>query len=177
MAVIIHKIRARILLPCWDRTQGHANMNYEIPRHDDVIRWKHFPRYWPFVRGIHRWPVNFPHKNNDAELWCFLWSAPKRTAERTIGTPVIWDAIALVKACCVPGITGQNGRHFADDIFKCIFGYEKFCILIKMSLKFVPEDLIDNNPALFKIMARRRIGDKPLSEPMLTWFIDAYMRH
>ena len=30
--------------------------------HDDVIKWKHFPRYWPFVRGINRSPVNYPHK-------------------------------------------------------------------------------------------------------------------
>ena len=30
--------------------------------HDDVIQWKHFPRNWPFVREIHRSPVNFPHK-------------------------------------------------------------------------------------------------------------------
>ena len=30
--------------------------------HDDVIKWNHFPRYWPFVRGIHRSPVNSPHK-------------------------------------------------------------------------------------------------------------------
>ena len=30
--------------------------------HDDVIKWKHLPRYWPFVRGIHRSPVNSPHK-------------------------------------------------------------------------------------------------------------------
>ena len=30
--------------------------------HDDVIKWKHFPRCWPFVRGIHRSPVNSPHK-------------------------------------------------------------------------------------------------------------------
>ena len=30
--------------------------------HDDVIKWKHVPRYWPFVRGIHRSPVNSPHK-------------------------------------------------------------------------------------------------------------------
>ena len=30
--------------------------------HDDVIKWKHFPRYLPFVRGIHRSPVNSPHK-------------------------------------------------------------------------------------------------------------------
>ena len=30
--------------------------------HDDVIKWKNHPRYWPFVRGIHRSPVNSPHK-------------------------------------------------------------------------------------------------------------------
>ena len=43
--------------------------------HDDVIKWKHFPRNWPFVRGINqsRW---FTHtKASDAELWCLLWSA------------------------------------------------------------------------------------------------------
>ena len=33
-----------------------------ICSHDDVIKWKHFPRYWAFVRGIHRWPVSSPHK-------------------------------------------------------------------------------------------------------------------
>ena len=30
--------------------------------HSDVIKWKYFPRYWPFVRGIHGWPVNSLHK-------------------------------------------------------------------------------------------------------------------
>ena len=30
--------------------------------HDDVIKWKNFPHYWPFLRGIHRSPVNSPHK-------------------------------------------------------------------------------------------------------------------
>ena len=44
--------------------------------HDDVIKWKHFPRYWPFVRGFtgHRWIPRT--KASDAKLWCFLWSAP-----------------------------------------------------------------------------------------------------
>ena len=31
-------------------------------RHDDVIKWKYFPRHWPFLRGIHRLPVTSPHK-------------------------------------------------------------------------------------------------------------------
>ena len=30
--------------------------------HDDVIKWKHFPRYWPFLRGSHRSPMNSQHK-------------------------------------------------------------------------------------------------------------------
>ena len=30
--------------------------------HDDVIKWKYFPLYWPFVRGIHRSSVNSAHK-------------------------------------------------------------------------------------------------------------------
>ena len=43
--------------------------------HDDVIKWKHFPCYWPFVQGIYRSPVNSPQKASDTGLWCFLWSA------------------------------------------------------------------------------------------------------
>ena len=41
--------------------RGHF-MESMCNSHDDVIKWKHFPRYWPFVRGIHRGPVNSPHK-------------------------------------------------------------------------------------------------------------------
>ena len=48
--------------------------------HDDVIKWKHFPRYWPFVWGIHRSPVNSPYKGQWRQ-WCFLWSAPEWTVE------------------------------------------------------------------------------------------------
>ena len=44
--------------------------------HDDVIKWKDFPRHWPFVRINYRSPVNPPTKASDAELWCFHWSLP-----------------------------------------------------------------------------------------------------
>ena len=39
--------------------------------HDDVIKWKHFPRYWPFLRGILRSPVNSPHKGQWREALMF----------------------------------------------------------------------------------------------------------
>ena len=42
----------------------------------------------------------------------------------------------------------QNGRHFPDNIFKCIFMNENIQTTIKISLKFVPRSPIDNNPAL-----------------------------
>ena len=66
------------LIQCWRRFTapcGVTNDNESIICHDkvqcwnvfccghgDVIKWKHFPRYWPFVREIHRSPVNSPHK-------------------------------------------------------------------------------------------------------------------
>ena len=45
-----------------------------IPWHDDIIKWKHFPHYWPFVRGIHRSRVNSPHKGQwrGALMFCLI---------------------------------------------------------------------------------------------------------
>ena len=66
---------------------------------------------------------------------------------------------------------------FADDIFECIFMKETFCISIPISLKFVPKGPIDSKSALVQVMAWRWTGIKPLPEPMLTQFTDAYMLH
>ena len=62
--------------------------------HDDVIKWKHFPRYWPFVRGISRTAVDSLHKDQWRGALMFsliCTAAPKQTVEQTIETPVIWD--------------------------------------------------------------------------------------
>ena len=61
----------------------------------------------------------------------------------------------------------QNGCRFAHDTFKRIFLNENVRISIKISLKFVPKDPINNNPTLVLIMAWRWPGDKSLSEPMM----------
>ena len=65
-----------------------------------------------------------------------------------------------------------NSRHFADDTFKYIFLNENVIISAKMSLKFVPKGPINNISTLVQMMAWRRPGDKPLSEPMM-----ARLRH
>ena len=61
----------------------------------------------------------------------------------------------------------QDGCHFPDDVFKCIFLNENAWILIDVSLNFVPKVRIHNIPALVQIMAWHLPGDKPLSEPMM----------
>ena len=48
-----------ILVKCMTLASRDPNRS-----HDDVIKWKHFPRYWPFVWGIHWSPVNSPHKGH-----------------------------------------------------------------------------------------------------------------
>ena len=61
MSAILFRIQRVI----WHVLVDQINLRYMSVLanwHDDVIKWKHFPRYWPFVRGIHRSPVNSPHK-------------------------------------------------------------------------------------------------------------------
>ena len=93
--------------------------------------------------------------------------------------------IVSVYAPC-GGVTETQRTHLplykmaailADDIFKHNFFNENIRIYIHISLKFVPASLIDNTSALVQVMAWRRVGDKPLPEPMITQFTDAYMRH
>ena len=72
---------------------------WNIPFHDDVIKWKHFPRCWPFVRGIPRSPVNFVHKGQwcgalmfslicalnkrlSKQSWCWWFETPSRSLWR-----------------------------------------------------------------------------------------------
>ena len=76
--------------PIWSRS---LNINM-LP--DDLIKWKYFPSYWPFVSGIHRSTMDSRQKASDAELWYLLWSAPEQTVEQKIETLVIWDTIALI---------------------------------------------------------------------------------
>ena len=64
----------------------------------------------------------------------------------------------------------QNGRHFPDNIFKCIFLNENIQILIKISVEFVPKDPINNIASLVQIMAWHQPSNKPLSEQMIVYW-------
>ena len=75
--------------------------------HDDVIKWKHFPRYWPFVRWIHRSPVNFPHKSQ-------------------------WRGALMISLICVwPNGWVKNGE--AGDLRRCRVHYDVNVMLLVFS--------------------------------------------
>ena len=75
---------------------------------------------------------------------------------------------------CFPLWTKWPLRPRQDDISRCIF-YEKCWISIKRWLKFFPRNSNKNKRALFQIMAWHRTDDKPLSEPMVSWFTGEYL--
>ena len=66
----------------------------------------------------------------------------------------MFDGIKVSTGQCSKSVNsshpGKNGRHFVDDIFKCIFLNEKFCVLIRILSKFVPKGLIENSERWFR---------------------------
>ena len=83
--------------------------------HDDVIKWKHCPRYWPFVRGIHRSPVNSPHKGQWRGTLVFTlicaringWINNRQAGDlRRYRTH--YDVIVMSNAACVSAMTKIN---------------------------------------------------------------------
>ena len=72
--------------------------------HDDVIKWKHFPRYWPFVRGIHWWLVDSPHKGQWRGAFMLYLICAWTNGWENNQAPMIWDAIAFIMTSlwCAP---------------------------------------------------------------------------
>ena len=98
------------------------------------------------------------------------------------------DHISLAFYCAVrnilqvdPSVLTHQGREkwlwYGRRYIKCIFLNENFWISNYISLKCILHCLIDNMSSLVQIMACHRIGDKPLSRPMMVQSTDAYMCH
>ena len=79
--------------------------------------------------------------------------------------------MAITEELTYPGLDKMTAI-FLKTFCQYIFLNKYTCILIKISLNFVPKGHINNIPALFQIMAWCQSGDKPLSE-----FTDTFMHH
>ena len=69
-------ISSALNVTCWPVFIGIISMTLVQSYHDDVIKWNHFLRYWSLMWGIHRSPVNSPHKGQWRGALIFPWSAP-----------------------------------------------------------------------------------------------------
>ena len=107
--------------------------------HDDVIKWKHFPRNWPFVRGIHRSPVNSPHKGQwrGALMFSLIcaringWVNTREAGDLRRYRPhydviVMW----LLKTPLVEGL----GKHYLESIIFSLTNLEQFWMSISVSV-------------------------------------------
>ena len=130
-----------------------------------------------FQRNIHHTLSIKPYLSENTANKCVQWAKKPNTKQIhgaskkictwvEIGCGLVW--FSLPHIFLINSLRPRpNRRHFADDTFKLIFLTENVRISINISLKFVPKGPINNNPALVQIMAWRRSGDKPLSEPMM----------
>ena len=143
-----------------------------------------------FVRGIHRRPVNSPHKwpvtrkmfpFHDVIMVPNTTRTTGRKAGKTPTDYANWDGKLDTDEAIGNKLTHlplNKMAAFSQTIFSDTSSWMIFFfILIKISLMFVHKGPIDNIPAPVQKMGWRRICEKPLSEPMMTLFDDAYMRH
>ena len=151
--------------------------------HDDVITWKHFPRYWLFVPHKGQWRgalmfsliyarINTWVNNRDAgdlRRHCAHYDAIVMIEGLT--PLVIHISVSLMKSPCIHIYLiqclntlrpRQDGCLFADVILKCIFLNLNSWIPYKISWKYVAWRLIDNKPSMVQIMGCRRAGDNPI---------------
>ena len=140
-----------IIINIYDSRARQLNSSIQVrpwwvQHHDDVIKWKHFPRYWPFVRGIHRSPVNSPHKGQWRGalmfslicVWINGW-VNNRKAGDLIRYRAHYDVIVM-----------GNLNTMVHDMLKCTFFDEICYLVIKISLIFLPESPIGNTSPLVR---------------------------
>ena len=100
-----------------DALSTNADISYP---HDDVNKWKHFLRYWPFVRGIHRSPMNSPHKGQwrGALMFSLIWVwlngwVNNREASDLRHYRAHYDV--TVMSCPIGPLTGELWGVFCED--------------------------------------------------------------
>ena len=119
--------------------------------HDDVIKWKHFPRNWPFVRGIHRSPVNSPHKGQWRGalmfslicVWINDWVNNREAGDLRLSRPLWRHCNALLILC-------DGNSSLQNKIGKLITGVPEL-----MHIRFVISFVLDLDRLLNKQLCSR----------------------
>ena len=149
----------------WKPSPWEAIAVHAIFLHDDVLNWKHFSRFWPFARGIHRSPVDSPHKEQWHRVLMFslicAWTndwANNRDAGDLRRHCVHYDVTVMEY---VPWLLPRNElRHHYCEVIVSAMAFQITCITIVYSNVY----LGGNSPIT---------GEFPSQRPV-TWIFDVF---
>ena len=109
--------------------------------HDDVIKRKHFPRYWTFVRGIHRSPVNSPHKGQWRQ-----W-VNNREAGDLRRNPALYDVIVMYRLKgAFWSLASTTVMHSTDSIW-FLWAADSSSLFYQYGLTIIPAWIINRKPS------------------------------
>ena len=121
--------------------------------------------YWLRDRDTRIWP-----RNSHTNTWHSIDSFRYRRTSYIAFSHFRLRLVSVNAGCFINLLSPrQNGRHFPDNIFECIFSNENVWISIKVLLKFVPEGVINHIAALVQIMARRQDIIWAMMDSLLTF--------
>ena len=160
---------ANISQPQYVRATLTISIGFTLSCHDHFMKWKHFPRYWPFVRGIHRWPVNSPHKGQ----WhrALMYSLICTWINSWVNNHKAGDLRRHRPHCDVIVMHGTQNKIIAFSWMK-IFIYQ-----CKFHWSLIIMVQLTNQSAWVQVRCWCLFSTKPLPKPMMTKFNKAYMHH
>ena len=149
----------------WPRLWSSTHWNWQTWRksnHDDVIKWKHFPRYWPVVWGIHRSPVNPPHKGQwrGALMFPLIWAWTNSSVNNREAIQIKYGLPYCVTCPSMGQVTQHN---MAMEIYKILNGMDPKYLSALFSKASTPYDLRDDNKLIQPLKRTTTYGIKSLA--------------
>ena len=137
-------------------------LSRKLKTHDDVIKWKHFPHYWPFVQGIHRSLVNSPHKGQWHGALMFSLICPwingwvnNREAGDLRHHCAHYDVSVMPLLSLLNNslTSGRCGSNFKSVFFKHTLWIRFMSTSCEIAFRWMPQNTFDVNSTLFQITA------------------------
>ena len=141
--------------------------------------WLRYLSSYGVMRGqwVKHWTKNKYDKITFISCWFYnSQKTPNITSSQT-SYEVSYMSIVEKTDYLLTNLPQDKMAGISQTLVSNAFSWMKSCFFIWISLKCISKGPIDNKTALVQIMAWCRTGDKPLPQPMLTQFTDAYMRH
>ena len=138
-------------------------------KHDDVIKWKHFQRYRPFVQGIDWSPVNSPHKGQWRGVLRFslICAFDKRLSKQSWGwwfkTPSrsLWRHCNIPESSIAPADNAWNDRRLSRyKVYLSVYRYKQNALKYTIyfysrtlsnakDITYVPFEFVHNNKLIW----------------------------